>query len=77
MGYYKNPTKKSLAIDTMKVLLRKDKDAQTHIHKDFQNLHLSVFRMTQKEAFRKKKKKVYFDWMSHKKVTNNNRRFKI
>ena len=59
MGYYKNPTKKSLAIDTMKVLLRKDKDAQTHIHKDFQNLHLSVFRMTQKEAFREKKKKKF------------------
>lgn len=57
MGYYKNPTKKSLAIDTMKVLLRKDKDAQTHLHKDIQNLHLSVFRMTQKEAFRQKKKK--------------------
>lgn len=76
MGYYKNPTKKSLAIDTMKVLLRKDKDAQTHLHKDIQNLHLSVFRMTQKEAFRQKKK-VYFDWMSHKKVTNNKRRFKI
>lgn len=60
MGYYKNPTKKSLAIDTMKVLLRKDKDAQTHLHKDIQNLHLSVFRMTQKEAFRQKKKKKKF-----------------
>lgn len=63
MGYYKNPTKKSLPIDTTKVLLRKDKYAQTHIHKGIQKLRLSVFRMTQKEAFRqkKKKKKVYFD----------------
>lgn len=61
MGYYKNPTKKSLPIDTTKVLLRKDKYAQIHIHKGVQKLHLSVFRMTQKEAFRQKKKKVYFD----------------